>query len=212
MKRYIEKEINEIDSEKIAVIAEKGLKFVKLSKKEKLLLNYHLNEFYNIKNFLNKDVAFFEEDEVEKLMQKFSFTKEICQDSLSNLWIRLKEKSICLVQLPNGWNTWSPQFAHRSSDKGCVSFHKKIGFITVHLEVIRKQSRLADLNVIVCDESNKESSVFEVSLFKGERCIETAGIVKNKKVALSSIRVGSYELRISDSRGELTSISVKMED
>lgn len=212
MKRYSEKSIKEIDSEKIALIAEKGMKAAKLSKKEKLLLNFHLNEFYCIKKFLNKDIMPLEEDEVEKFMQKFSFTKEICQDSLSNLWLRLKEKSICLVQLPNGWNTWSPQFAHRSSDNDSVSFYKKIGFITVHLEIIRKQSRLADINVTICDDSNKEPAIFEVSLFKGERCMETAGIVKNKKVSLSSIRVGSYELRISDSKGELTSISVKMED
>ena len=55
------------------------------------------------------------------------------------------------------------------------------------------------------------STAFEVELFKGKRCLETIKTETGNTATLSSIEVGNYKLRLSDTKGEITSLAIRME-
>lgn len=194
-----------ISPEKVAILAERGMKAAKLTKEEKhYLLNGGLKEIYDIWDFEEQNIPPLETETVEAIMKRF-FSKQ------PNLWIRISRKIIEMVEPPKDWSVGSPAFAHRGKKDKSISFHKKAGKLTVHLEIVQRDERLADMHVRLTNNSGKDLSSFEVELLKGERCVETVSTSKNNTVSFSSIEIGDYIILISDSKGEISSISLKIE-
>jgi hypothetical protein len=110
-----------------------------------------------------------------------------------------------------GWEYGSTAFAHRGPGDTGLAFHKTVGRLTIHLELLRKPSSLIDINVLIADPSSREPVIFEVALYKGDRCLETIGVSPGTPASITSVKVDNYELRISDDRGELASMMLKME-
>ena len=194
-----------ISPEKLAILAERGLKAAKLTKEEKqYLLRAGLGEFYDVCVFTEQNIPPLASEAVEGIVEKF-LSKQ------PKLWIRIGRKIIEIVGLPKDWNMGSPAFAHRGEEAKDITFHKKAGKLTLHLKIMQRDERLADIHVLLTDDSGKDLSSFEVELLKGERCIETVSTSKNNAASLSAIELGDYLIRISDSKGEITSLPLRME-
>jgi len=194
-----------ISPEKTAILAEQGLKAAKLTKEEKqYLLSGGLKELYAIWDFKEQTIPPLESKTVEAIMKKF-FSKQ------PKLWIRISHKIIEMIEPPEGWYRGSTAFAHRGKEIKSISFYKKVGKLTAHLEIVRGDVGLADIHVRLTDNSGKDLSSFEVELLKGVRCMETISTSKNYAVSLSAIEIGDYIIRISDLKGEITSIPLRME-
>jgi len=194
-----------IPPEKMAILAEKGLKAAKLAKEEKeYLLRGGLKELYDLWDFTKQSVPPIEAETLDALMSKFSSERP-------KLWIRIREKIMEMVEPPAGLIMGSPAFAHRESGARSISFRKKVEKRTVHLEIVRRDERHADIHIRLTDDSGNDLFPFEIALFKGERCIETLSTTKGHTLSLSAIEIGDYSLRVSDSKVEITSISIKME-
>jgi len=190
--------------EKMAILAEKGLKAAKLTKEEKqYLLSGGLKELYDIWDFKKQSPPPLESEAVDEIMNKF-FQKQ------PKLWIRFSEKIIEIVKQPIGLYIGSPAFAHRGTGTESISFYKKAGKLTAHLEIVRRDERLADIHIRLTDDSGIELTSFEVALFEGERCVETVSTIKSNTITLSAIKIGDYMLKVSDSKGELTSIFIRI--
>jgi hypothetical protein len=195
----------EISPERMAILAEQGLKAVKLTAEEKqYLLNGGLKELYDIYDFAEKTIPPLESEAIDEIMDKF-FGEH------SKLWIRITRKIIEMVSLPEGWYMGSPAFAHRGIKAKNISFHKKAGNLVVHLEIVQSDGRFADIHVRLTDNKSKYVSSIEAELFKGERCIETVSTLKNNTITFSSLEMDDYILRISDPKDEITSIAIKIE-
>jgi hypothetical protein len=192
-----------ISPEKMAILAEKGIKAAKLTKEEKQYLLNGLKEIYDIWDFKKQSLPPLESEAVDEIMNKF-FQKQ------PKLWIRFSEKIIEIVKQPTGLYIESSAFAHRGIGTESISFYKKAGKLTVHLEIVRRDERLADIHIRLTDDSGIELTSFEVALFKGERCVETVSTIKSNTISLSAIKIGDYMLKVSDSKGELTSIFIRI--
>ena len=81
----------------------------------------------------------------------------------------------------------------------------------MHLEVIRRDQRLADLRISLTDDTGRERTSFEVELHKSGACVESVNVKSNTIVSLSAIEHGDYALRLSDSKGELTLLHIRIE-
>ncbi|MGA1840207.1 MAG: hypothetical protein ACMUIU_06230 [bacterium] len=194
-----------IPPEKMAILAEKGLKAAKLTKKEKeYLLRAGLKEIYDLWDFTKQAIPPLEAESVDAIMNRFFSERP-------KLWIRIREKIIEMVEGPSGLIVGSPAFAHRESGTKSISFQKKAERWIVHLEIVRGDKRHVDIHIRLTDNSGKDISPFEIALFKGERCIETLSTTKGHTLSLFAIEIGYYSLRVSDSKGEITSIFIKME-
>lgn len=201
-----------ISTEKMAILAEKGLKAAKLTKEEKqYLLRGGLKELYNIRDFTEQTIPPLESEAVEAIMNRFFPEQPIEQPIQPILWIRMSQKIIEIVMLPDDWDTGSPAFAHRGKEGKSISFHKNVGKITVHLKILRGDERLADIHARLTDNGGKSLSSFEAEIFKGGKCIETVSNVKHNMITFFSLEMGDYVLRISDLKGEITSIAIKLE-
>jgi hypothetical protein len=194
-----------IPPEKMAILAEKGLKAAKLTKEEKeFLLRGGLNELYDIWDFTKKTVPALDAKTVDAIMNRFFSERP-------KLRIRIRKKIMEMVEPPAGLFLGSPAFAHRESGTKGLSFRRKVDKRTVHLELVRRDERHADIHVRLTDDSGKDLSSFDIALFKGERCIEILSTTKSHTLSLSAVEMGDYSLRVSDTKGEITSISIKME-
>jgi len=195
----------EISPERMAILAEQGLKAVKLTKEEKqYLLNGGLKELYDIYDFAEKTIPPLESEAVNAIMNRF-----FCEHP--KLWIRITKKIIDKVSLPEDWYMGSPAFAHRGMKAKNISFHKKVEKLIVHLEIVQNDGRLAEIHVRLTDNEGNYLSSIEAELFKGGRCIETISTLKNNTITFSSLEMDDYILRISDSKDEITSIAIKIE-
>ena len=193
----------EISPERMAVLAEQGLKAAKLTKEEKqYLLNGGLRELYDIYDFSKQTIPPLESEVVNAIMNRVFGEK---------LWIRITKKIIEKISLPEGWYTGSPAFAHRGMKAKNISFHKKVEKLIVHLEIVQNDGRLAEIHVRLTDNEGNYLSSIEAELFKGGRCIETISTLKNNTITFSSLEMDDYILRISDSKDEITSIAIKIE-
>lgn len=192
----------EISPEKMAILAEQGLKAARLTKEEKeYLLHGGLKELYDIWEFAEESIPSLETETIDEIMNKF----------FPPLRIRILEKVIEIIKLPSGLHMGSTAFAVRGKDAQSISFHKMVGRRTVHVQITGRDERLADIHVRLTDDSGKGLSAFQVELFKGKKCIETVSTTKSTIVSLSALEIGDYKLRLSDSKGEITSIALRIE-
>jgi len=125
--------------------------------------------------------------ENEAIYHKVSKTMgSICAPSIFT--VILKKSSDFFSFFDNGlaqWTQGSAYFAHRGGDDDTsIAFHKKIGNLAVHIELVRKPSRLIDIHVVIANDAAREPVMFEVALFKGSRCIETVGANFNQNLKL----------------------------
>ena len=108
-----------ISPEKMAILAEKGLKAAKLTKEEKqYLLSGGLKELYDIWDFNKQSLPPLKSEAVDEIMNKF-FKKQ------TKLWIRFSEKIIEIVKQPTGLYIGSPAFAHRGIGTESISFIRR---------------------------------------------------------------------------------------
>ncbi len=205
--------IDDLPPEQMGVLAEQGLAKAKLTKTEKeILLSRGLAELYQIIEFLNQTVPALETGMLDTILKKNSPSLPHVEGTKPVLfWLKFYAKKISLFQDLAGWNQGSPVFAFRSAWKNCIRFHKEIGKITVHLEIIKKDDRVTDLNVCLIDETSREKAAFEIELFTGNRCIESITATSRTPVSFSAIQVGNYFLRLSDSKGEITSLLLRID-
>jgi hypothetical protein len=207
------KKETEIPAEKAARIAEKGLKSVRLSKSEKsALARSGLKEIYSIQEGLNGPIPKLDERLMDKIMEKhFPRTQIISTESPMDIILRLTENTIAVIRNAIDWNPLSPAFAVRGAESGGISFYKEAGKLTIHLEVIKTDNRRVSLNVRVTDETKRDRTSFEATLFKGDRCIESMSVTESPVISFSNITLDNYLLKVSDKKGEITSVVIRME-
>lgn len=189
--------------EKMAILAEQGLKAAKLTKQEKItLLRDGLQELYELFDFTGQSIPPLEPEAVDAIMRKF-FTPK--------LRMRICKKNIEVVEAPARWLMGGPAFAHRGRDIEGVSFNRRVGKLTIHLNIKSRDERLADIRIRITDDSGKGRSSFEVKLFKEEKCVETLSSAINTTVSLFALERGDYLLRVYDKKGEIVSVPLKIE-
>jgi len=204
---YTEKSLS---PEQIVCIAEKGLRGANLSKAEKQYLNtQQLEEVYAIWDFEKETIPEFDPNAISDLLKKY--TERSQKHSIADICIKLGKKCIELIQLGAEWQTVSPAFAVRDNAQDNISFHKSIGKLTIHLEIVHRDQNLADIHVKLTNSSKKNSFLFDVELIKDNRCVETINTAQNDIVSFLSVAIDNYILRVSDAKKEIASLSLRME-
>lgn len=204
---------NEIPGEKIARIAEKGLRSVRLSKAEKLeLARCGMDEVFAVKEGMREPAPQLDDRLLEKVMERFfPLTEKISASSPVAILLQMTRNTIRVIERAIDWNPCSPAFAVRGPESGGVSFFKEAGKLTVHLEVVKTDNRRVCLNVRVTDETKRDRTSFEASLFKGERCIESMSVTESPVASFTNIVLDDYLLKVSDKKGEITSVVIRMQ-
>jgi hypothetical protein len=201
-----------IPEEKIGLIAEKGIDAARLGRKEKkILLTSGMEEVYAAMEMQNTSVPALDNIEIDRLMGMFFPEKRPAEARMSSLWIKIRDYSAELAGTLDGWSAGSPAFACRGAEAKTVTLHREFGKLTMHLEVIGRPDRLADIHLLLTDESRRDKSTFEVELFRGDRCVEAIDGTKGETTVLSRVETGDYMLKVSDSKGEITSLNLRMD-
>lgn len=199
----------EIPPIKLVLLAEKGLKAARLSKKQKkYLLEKGFEEIYALSELEKETIPPVNPELIQTLLQKHFPIKAITPNEL---YIKFRENVIESIKELSGWNQPSPAFAYRGSGDGNISFYKEIGKLIVHIEIVRRTDRQADIKVKLTDDTHRERTSFEVELLQEKRCLEIITVPPGGLATLSSIEIGNYLLRIADTKGEIISLSIRME-
>jgi hypothetical protein len=209
------KTISLIPAEKMALLAEKGLHAAHLSRAEMLSLAHGgLNEFYAIKKGIKSQHPPLDEQITEKVMATYFPTtaSDTLRPSLMDISVRLTRHTIKVVTQTFDWKPDSPVFARRGHESGSVSFYKDTGKLTMHLELTKSCERCACINVRLTDKSKRERSSFEATLFQEDRCIELVHVNTNPTASFSTISPGDYLLRVSDKKGVIASVNIRLEE
>jgi len=202
------KTLKEIPPEKAGILIEKGLKAAKLSGEEKTWLAENINEVYAGQNFLASPPEPTPAELVKKVLNRFYPRQDDKKES--GFWVRIKEKALELVESIPEWKVGSPAFAYRDTGQR-ISFYKAAGKCTVHLEIVKKENRVADINVRVIDEIGRIPTVFEAALYQQDRCVETINSLNNGFISLAGLGTGDYTLKLSDEKGAFSTISIKLD-
>ena len=207
------KKENKLTPEIVGLIAENGICSLKRKAAiTRALLDGGLDEVNAVKKMKTAIIAGPGLQEVESLVARYFPFIDKAKECQPSLWLKLKTLGSETVDIFDGWLAGSPAFAYRSSENHqSVSFHKELGRKSVHLEVIRRDERLADLRVSLIDNSSRDQTTFEVELIKDGNCLESVSMKTASVASISSIETGDYELRLSDNKGELTSLRIRME-
>jgi hypothetical protein len=202
-----------ITDETIAIIAEKGLRAARLnSVQTKELFNSRLPEVYALWDMAKEPVKPLEKNVVDRLMDRFFPEVAVVGAEIPSLVVRLRDVAAELIGTVSGWNIGSPVFVCRAgAESQRVMLHREIGRVTVHIEVVSRAARLADIRLCLTDESNRDATSFEVELLQNGRCIEASSGRINKTVLFRRVETGEYLLRLSDEKGEITSLRIGME-
>ena len=209
--------INEplLSEEQIAIIAEKGIENARLSRREKEYLVANMGEAYDALEFIRApEPAPLPSSDIDALMSRF-FAEKISQEPVRrsglDIWVAFKENFIETIESGIGWLGASPAFATRAVDTKAVSFHKNVGKFSVHLEIMRRDERLADINVKVTDTRDHRPCPFDAELYRDNRCVEMVTAMDSAQACFSSVDVSDYVLKVSDRNNEITSISLRMQ-
>lgn len=214
MYNHEKNKIQEIPPEKMAILAERGLKAAKLTKEEKhYLLNGGLEELYDIWEFKKQTISPLTPETVATIMEKMHKKK---LQPVSDIWVRIQEKlpeliNLELVKLAECWRIGAPAFECRGKGDGSKSFSTKVGELTVQLDIVARDEKHADIHVCLTETTGKRMSSCKVELYREDKCIEIVSTSKGDPILLSAIESGNYQLRVSDSRGDITSFSITME-
>ena len=206
-----------ISPEKIVVMAEKGYNITDLSKNEKeYLIKGGFEEIDEIKSFEHKKSSNESSDKIEKLLDQF-FPKLPPRPIIYEIHVKFHKTMIGLISICTKSSPQSPAFEHRApeSDIGqpsdSVSFSKNIKNHVVHVEIVSKGEKTADINVRLTDKSGNYVSAFEVELLKNEMCVLSASTENSNEICLYSVECGKYILSLLDSKNHLISIPIHLE-
>ena len=203
---------NDISDETICIIAEKGMRATRLNKAQtKELFDSRLPDVYALWDLAKEPVKPLEKSEVDCLMDRFYPEVAAVGVGVPSLVVRLHDAAAELIGTVLEWNMGSPVFSCRSEEPKSVLLHREIGRVTVHVEIISRTARLADIRLCMTDESKRDTTSFEVELLKGGKCIEAANGTLNETILFRRVESGEYLLRFSDSKGEITSLRIGME-
>jgi hypothetical protein len=206
---------SELTPEMIGKLAEKGIKSLMLSRKQKQeLLTSGLEEIYALHDLQKQNIQPLEDVEVDALMEQFfKPTLKHIETPKDIIWVKLFEKTAKLLDCSPGWLQGSPAFALRGeAQRPSVTIHKEIGRLTLHLELINRADRLADIRLCLTDDSKRDKTSFEAELIKSERCIESITATPGEYFMLSRIELGEYTLRVRDTHGEIVSFQIRMDE
>lgn len=199
-----------ITPEKIASISERGMNAVHLSLEEKeYLLNQGLDELYAAWDFEKEEIPCLDAKTVSLLMKQFAPSQT--HNQIPDLWIKLGHHAIETLQHSFDWMPGSAAFAFRETNTSTISFHRKVGKLTIHMEIVRRDERLADINVKVTDNSETKTHAFDAELLKGDQCVETIHTTKDTTASFYAVEIADYILRISDAKNEIASIALRMQ-
>ena len=200
---------NTLSAERISEIADKGICGARLSSEEKeMLLVEGLDEVYSVSKAIQEKVAPLSTGDITAILGKYFPQSEQKPDTLA---FRIGTAALELLSSLEGWIPNSPAFAVRATNTDSVSFYKELGKISVHIELIKRSDRNADLNFKIKDESEREETSYSVELLSGSRCIEAVSAPKTETVSIKSLKSGEYELRIGDSKGTITALTLRVE-
>lgn len=198
-----------ISAERLACIAEQGLAAEGLTKNELLSFAEHgLEEVYDLWHFSQLSIPALDPYTLDAVMKRF-YPETVLQTA--DIWVRVKDTLIEILGCADSWIQGSPAFATRANEDNQISFHKKFGKLTVHLEIVRRDSCLADIHVKLSDNTIKAPYFFEVELMKGQRSLETIDAAKDSMISFYSVEIDDYLLRVSDMNKEIASLSLRME-
>jgi hypothetical protein len=199
-----------LSPEQVALLAEKGLKAVPLSRQQKKhLIEHQMDEVYAALEFEQANIPWLDSETIETLVDPYSHSQP--SPSLVDIWVKLGTQIIETIHKAETWQLGSPAFAVRANSTDTVSFHKKLGKMTIHLEIVRRDESLADINVKLIDNTGNNSYSFDVELIKENRCVETINTTHNNLVSFLAVAIDDYILRVSDAKKEIASLSLRME-
>jgi hypothetical protein len=198
-----------LTAERIAEIADKGIRGARLTSEEKAaLLNDGMGEVCSVSRAMREKVAPLSTGDIDSVIGRFFPQSEQNTDTLA---FRIGNAALELLSSLEGWIPNSPAFAVRAEKTDSVSFYKELGKISVHIELIKRSDRNADLNFKIKDEAEREETCYSVELLSGSRCIEAVSAPKTETVSIKSLKSGDYELKICDSKGTITALTLRVE-
>ena len=204
----------ELPPETIALLAEKGMRAARLSKKQKqTFLQTGFSEFYAVQKAHKTAEPPLSEPEVDRLMDRFfKPASGRAPTALSLVWIKMLDKAVKIIECDGCWTPGSPVFAVRGEvAQPAVAMHKEIGRLTLHLELISRANRLADIKLCLSDSASRDKTSFEAQLLKNGRCVESLSARTGECFVLSRIESGEYQLRVNDNHGEVASFLIRMD-
>jgi hypothetical protein len=210
----IKKDKYKLTPEMIGKLAERGIKALRLSRKQKQeLLTSGLEEIYALHDLQKQNIPLLEDAEVDVLMERyFKPTLKHAETRRDAIWVKLLEKTVKIFDFGPGWAQGSPAFALRGeAQRPSVTMHKEIGRLTLHLELINRADRLADIRLCLTDDSKRDKTSFEAELLKSERCVESITAKAGEYFVLSRIELGEYTIRVRDTHGEIASFQIRMD-
>ena len=194
----------------MAALAEKGLKSVYLSKTEKESLLNNMDDIYGIFDFLDQDIPALKSEVISKIMN--TIVPKHKNNSHCGILLSIKENIIEILSNLAQWQPNSSVFATRASEPNTISMHKKYGKLTIHMEIVRRDESLVDINVKLADNSKRNHCPFEVELVKSGRCIETINTTQENIVSFFAVEVDDYILKVLNTKKEIASISLRMQE
>jgi hypothetical protein len=204
----------EISAEKLALLAEKGLKAARLSGAEKVFLAENgLEELYAVKKGLAAPTPPLDRQLVERAMARYfsESVHNVRSESSFSIILRLIDESIQAVENTTDWRFNSPAFALRGSEDRGISFFKNAGKSTVHVELTRSAGHRTNICIRLTDASRRGRAVFDAALFHQGICIESVHVVKNPVASFSGIDPGTYVLKISEKDREIAVMNMRIE-
>lgn len=204
-----------ISAEKMALLAEKGLKAARLTDNEMIALaSGGLKELYAIKKSLTTSTSPIGQQSIDHAVDLYysATEKKTPAQSLADIIVRLTNNALNIVAETAGWQLNSPAFARRGSDVNAVSVYKQAGKRTVHLEISKSPDNRASINVRLTTTSKKECTSFEAALFRNEVCIESVHVAKNPVAAFTGIASGDYVVKVFGKKGEISSVSIRLKE
>ncbi len=199
-----------LSPEQIALCAERGLKAIPLSREQKKhLIDHQMDEVYAAWEFEKATIPVLDAETIETIIDTHVHSQPLV--SPVDIWVKLGEYIVETIHKAVSWQAESPAFAMRTTTSDSVSFYKKLGKMTIHLEIVRRDESLADINVKLTDNTGNNSYTFDVELIKENRCIETINTTRNNLVSFLAVAIDDYMLRVSDANKEIASLSLRME-
>ena len=210
--KHNENTISDLSAEQIGLLAENGIQELKNnSKLKKVLLISGLDEVYAVKKLHKASVIPLSTFEINTLVTRFSPKRLDANALKDSLLIRTNEWCAEFFGAVSGWKSGSTVFAFRETPSRSITYHKQIGRMTIHLEVVNRSDRLVDIRVCLIDDTHRDTSSFDIALFNGEKCVEALNGTIGETLTLSRINNGEYRLSVSDIRGEISALSIRMD-
>lgn len=203
-----------ISSEKIAIIAEKGLRKANVTKAEMhYLFEQGLPELYDTHTMLLAKIPKLPLSQVNRIMDEFILkNKNSPKESGNILQLRYANKILELVSGLFDWDCNSPAFAFQDDTHRSLSFCKIIGHKSIHFFIEAHDAYQVNLKFILKEDTKLKKQSYFIDLCKGVRCIESYKANKNSSIVFTGIKLDNYLVKIGDKEGEILTFDLKMKE